>query len=63
MPKTIAIPDSIKKIEDSNFEVEFSEIANFATLIEGSLIINPRNIADEGNYKVVVKVYSNDANF
>lgn len=60
MPKKVDIPASIKKIVDSYYEVDFTQIYNFATFIEGALIINPRNKDDCGKYSFVIKVFNRD---
>jgi hypothetical protein len=60
MPKKLDIPASIKKIVDSYYEVDFIQIYNFATFIDGSLIINPRNKDECGNYAFVIKVFNRD---
>ncbi len=60
IPKKLEIPASIKKIVDSYYEVEFTKIYNFATFIDGALIINARNIDDCGKYSIVIKVYNRD---
>lgn len=63
MPKTIDIPLSIKKIVDSYYEVEFTSIYNFATYIDGTLIINARNKDDCGKYSLVIKVFNRDDSY
>ena len=60
MPKKVDIPTSIKKIVDSYYEVEFTQIYSFATFIDGTLIINARNKDDCGNYVFDIKVYNRD---
>jgi hypothetical protein len=63
MPKKLDIPASIKKIVDSYYEVDFIQIYNFATFIDGSLIINARNKDDCGNYVLAIKVFNRDDGF
>lgn len=63
MPKKLDIPASIKKIVDSYYEVDFIQIYNFATFIDGSLIINARNKDDCGNYVFAIKVFNRDDGF